>query len=77
MRVTYQNMSKRVRMVLYTHTMTELRPQNHNRDGLLGPNSTMVVYMDPLGKRFQQGFAGVYVVAFRFRGAFFYDLVGV
>ena len=36
-------------MVLYTHTMTELRPQNHNRDGLLGPNSTMVVYMDPLG----------------------------
>ena len=27
----------------------ELGPQNHNRDGLLGPNSIMVVYMDPLG----------------------------
>ena len=26
----------------------ELGPQNHNRDGLLGPNSIMVVYMDPL-----------------------------
>ena len=27
----------------------ELGPQNHNRDGLLVPNSIMVVYMDPLG----------------------------
>ena len=27
----------------------ELGHQNHNRDGLLGPNSIMVVYMDPLG----------------------------
>ena len=23
--------------------------QNHSRDGLLGPNSIIVVYMDPLG----------------------------
>ena len=30
-------------------TIMELDPQNHNGDGLLGPNSTMVVYMDPLG----------------------------
>ena len=27
----------------------ELGPQNHNGDGLLGPNSIMVVCMDPLG----------------------------
>ena len=27
----------------------ELGSQNHSRDGLLGPNSIMVVYMDPLG----------------------------
>ena len=26
----------------------ELGSQNHSRDGLLGPNSIMVVYMDPL-----------------------------
>ena len=26
----------------------ELGPQNHDRDGLLGPNSTMVAYTDPL-----------------------------
>ena len=30
-------------------TIVELGPQNHFRDGLLGPNSTMVVHMDPLG----------------------------
>ena len=29
----------------------ELGPKNHNGDGLLGPNSTMVVYMDPLGMK--------------------------
>ena len=28
----------------------ELGPQNHSRDGLLGPNSITVVYMDPLGE---------------------------
>ena len=28
----------------------ELGPQNHNGDGRLGPNSIIVVYMDPLGK---------------------------
>ena len=27
----------------------ELGSQNHSRDGLLGPNSIMVVYMDTLG----------------------------
>ena len=31
------------------HYILELGPQNHNRDGLLVPNSIMVVYMDPLG----------------------------
>ena len=31
-------------------TILELGPQNHNGDGLLGPNSIIVVYMDPLGK---------------------------
>ena len=30
----------------------ELGPQNHNGDGLLGPNSIVVVKMDPLGKLF-------------------------
>ena len=29
----------------------ELGPQNHNGDGLLGPNSIIVVYMDPLGMK--------------------------
>ena len=29
----------------------ELGPQNPSGDGLLGPNSIMVVYMDPLGKQ--------------------------
>ena len=32
---------------IYT-TIMELGPQNHNEDGLLGPNSIIVVYMDPL-----------------------------
>ena len=27
----------------------ELGPQNRNGDGLLGPNSIIAVYMDPLG----------------------------
>ena len=27
----------------------ELGPENHNGDGLLEPNSIIVVYMDPLG----------------------------
>ena len=35
---------------IYT-TIMELGPQNHNGDGLLGPNSIIVVYMDPLGYR--------------------------
>ena len=29
----------------------ELGHQNHHKDGLLGPNSIIVVYMDPLGYR--------------------------
>ena len=29
----------------------ELSPQNHNRDGLLRPNSIMGVCMDPLGNK--------------------------
>ena len=33
----------------------EFGPKNHNGDGLLGPNSIMVVYMDPLGKGFLKG----------------------
>ena len=33
---------------IYT-TIMELGPQNHNGDGLLGPDSIIVVYMDPLG----------------------------
>ena len=33
---------------MYT-TIMELSPQNQNRDGLSGPNSIMVVYMEPLG----------------------------
>ena len=35
---------------IYTAIM-ELGPQNHNGDGLLGPNSIIVVYMEPLGTR--------------------------
>ena len=31
-------------------TIMESGPQNHNGDGLLGANSIIVVYMDPLGK---------------------------
>ena len=33
---------------IYT-TIMELGPQNHNGDGLLGANSIIVMYMDPLG----------------------------
>ena len=33
----------------YHTTLMELGPQNHNGDGLLGANSIIVVYMDPLG----------------------------
>ena len=29
----------------------ELGPQNHNGDGLLGPNAIIVVCMDPLGNK--------------------------
>ena len=36
---------------IYT-TIMESGPQNHNEDGLLGPNSIVVVYMDPLGIRY-------------------------
>ena len=36
---------------IYT-TIMELGPQNHNGDGRLGLNSTIVVYMDPLGSGF-------------------------
>ena len=35
---------------IYT-TIMELGPQSHNGDGLLGPNSIRVVYMDPLGQQ--------------------------
>ena len=31
-------------------TIMELGHQNHNTHGFLGPNSIIVVYMDPLGK---------------------------
>ena len=34
---------------VHVPTIMELGPQNHNGDGLLGPNSIIVVYMDPLG----------------------------
>ena len=30
-------------------TMMELGPQDHKKDCLVGPNSMVVVYMDPLG----------------------------
>ena len=30
-------------------TIMESGPDNHNGDGLLGPNSILVVYMDPPG----------------------------
>ena len=33
---------------IYT-TIMELGPKNHNMNGLLGPNSILVVYMDPSG----------------------------
>ena len=36
------------RVHIYT-TIMELGPQDHNKDGPLGPNSIMAVCMDPLG----------------------------
>ena len=33
---------------MYYRTTMEASPHNHNNDGLLGLNSTMVAYMDPL-----------------------------
>ena len=35
---------------MYT-TIMELGPQDHNGNGLLGPNSIRVLYIDPLGKK--------------------------
>ena len=40
-------------MSIYT-TIVEFGPENHNKDGLLGPNSIMVVYTDPLGDLLSQ-----------------------
>ena len=34
----------------------ELGSQNHNGDGLLRPNSIIVEYMDPLGKKEKASF---------------------
>ena len=34
---------------VHVHYHHGVRPQNHNRDGRLGPNSRMVVCMDPVG----------------------------
>ena len=47
----------------------ELGPQHHNGDGLLGLNSIIIVYMDPLGSqssafRFHGGL-GLYAVGLR------------
>ena len=36
-------------------TNTPIMELNHSRDGLLGPNSIMVVYLDPLGYRSLKG----------------------
>ena len=38
--------------VQYILPLWNLVPQDHNKDGLLGPNSIMVVYEEPLGKYF-------------------------
>ena len=35
---------------VHIHYYYGIRSKNHNGDGLLGPNSIMVVYMDPLGE---------------------------
>ena len=35
---------------VHIHYSYGIRSQNHNRGGLLGPNSIMVAYMDPLGE---------------------------
>ena len=34
---------------VHIHYYYGIRSPNHNGDGLLGPNSIIVVYMDPLG----------------------------
>ena len=40
-------------MSIYT-TIVEFGPENHNKNSLLGPNSIMVVYTDPLGDLLSQ-----------------------
>ena len=35
----------------YTLPLWSTTPQNHNKDGLLGPNPTVAVYMEPLDIR--------------------------
>ena len=40
--------TKILRGSIYT-TVVELGPRNHNKDGLLGPDSIIVVCMDPMG----------------------------
>ena len=42
----------------------EVGPQNHNGDGLLRPNSVIVVYMDPLGMMFRV--LGIWLLSINF-----------
>ena len=42
---------------MYTAIM-ELASQSHNKDGLLGLNSIIVVCIDPLGKRLRSALLG-------------------
>ena len=50
-------------MYIYSPIM-DLGPQSHNRDGLLIPNSIMVVYMEPLGNLVGWRFLGSFVKVF-------------
>ena len=46
---------------IYT-TIMEVGPPNHNGDGLLGPNSIIAVYIDPLyGVRLKFGLASLWL----------------
>ena len=43
------SMEERSKRLIYTTTIRELGSLSHNRDGVLEPNSIMVVCMDPPG----------------------------
>ena len=53
LRILLGNPKKELLWSLWVHTIImQTRPQDHNEDGLLGPNSIIEIFMDPVGNLF-------------------------